>query len=382
MKVGLFSDLFYPYLLGGGENRYYQLARHLVASGDEVVVITSNLSGCPSHETLFDGKLHIHRLGFPPHPVTRRSILTIPGYFLSSVLNPRLVEECDILDLNTYASALAGKVVSGMKKKPFVVTVHDLFTGEWSSLKRNLVISIVGTLSEKLISLGPHTFIATSQATKAKMICRLGIEEKNINIISNAIQFELIRKLAQSIRKDSNRIVYVGRLVEYKGVEQILQIVLRLREQGLNVGADIVGDGSDRGRLVSLASKIGVSKFIRFWGFLKEYADVVRIMSSATVFVNPSLFEGFGMAGLEAMASGTPVVAYDLESYEEYAKNGVNCLLSTCFDFEDLLDNVKSVLLDPDIARDISERGIETAKQFSWKKMAEETRDIYSSLVR
>ena len=88
------------------------------------------------------------------------------------------------------------------------------------------------------------------------------------------------------------------------------------------------------------------------------------------------------MAGLEAMASGTPVVAYDLESYGEYAKNEVNCLLSTCFDFEDLLDNVKSVLLDSGIARKISERGIESAKQFSWKKMAEETRDIYSSLVR
>ena len=64
MRVGIFSDVFYPYLIGGGENRYYQLAKHLVALGDEVVVITSNLSGCSSYETLFGGKLHITDWGF------------------------------------------------------------------------------------------------------------------------------------------------------------------------------------------------------------------------------------------------------------------------------------------------------------------------------
>jgi hypothetical protein len=74
MRIGIFSDVFYPYLAIGGETRYYHLARHFVSSGDDVLVVTSRLSGCSSQESLFDGKLRIHRVGFPPHPTTRRSI--------------------------------------------------------------------------------------------------------------------------------------------------------------------------------------------------------------------------------------------------------------------------------------------------------------------
>lgn len=91
MRIGIFSDAFYPYLAGGGETRYYHLARHFVSSGDDVVVVTSRLFGCSSQEALFDGKLRIHRVGFPPHPTTSRSILPVPGYFLSSILHRDLV---------------------------------------------------------------------------------------------------------------------------------------------------------------------------------------------------------------------------------------------------------------------------------------------------
>lgn len=382
MKVGMFSDVFYPYLAGGGENRYYQLAKHLVASGDEVLVITSNLSGCSSYETLFDGRLRIHRVGFPPHPTSRRSILGIPGYFLSSVLKARVVNECDVLDLNTYASALAGKLVSRLKKKPSIVTVHDLFTGQWSS-GHNLVVSILGSMSEKLIGLvnseGP--FITVSESTKRKMIHYLGLDERSILVIPNGVDFDGIRKIALGTRRDSNRIVYVGRLIGYKGVEQVLRLVHELGKNGLKVRADIVGDGPERVPLESLASKMGVTESVRFWGFLKRYEDVARIMSSGTVFVNPSIFEGFGLTLLEAMAAGTPVVAYDLEGYKEYARSGVNCLLAARYDFQEFLENVKSLILDPYIARGVSEAGIETAKEFSWKRMTERVRHTYSSVV-
>lgn len=382
MRVGIFSDVFYPYLAGGGESRYYQLAKHLVAFGDEVVVVTSNLSGCSSYETLFDGKLRIHRVGFPPHPTSRRSILGIPGYFLSSVLKARLVNECDVLDLNTYASALAGKLVSRLKRKPSVVTVHDLFTGQWSS-EHSLVVSMLGSTSERLIGLVNHEgpFITVSESTKRKMIHYLGLDEKSILVIPNGVDFEGIRKIAEGTRRDPDRIVYVGRLIGYKKVEQVLELVLRLRRLGLDVRADIVGDGPERVPLESLTSKMGVTDSVRFWGFLRRYEDVARIVSSGTVFVNPSIFEGFGLTLLEAMAAGTPVVAYDLESYREYARDRVNCLLARPYDFEEFTDNVKRIIVDETVANGISRMGIETASQFGWAKMAQRIRDIYLSVA-
>lgn len=382
MRIGIFSDVFYPYLAGGGETRYYHLAKHLVSSGDDVLVVTSRLSRCSSQEALFNGKLHIHRVGFPPHPTTKRSILPLPGYFLSSILHARLIGQCDILDLNTYASALAGKLASFLKKRPSVITVHDLFAGQWST-EHNVATSMLGAMSEKLIGLinSDGFFITVSESTKRKMIRYLKLNEENIFVVPNGVDFEAIRRVAQGVKRESNRLAYVGRLVKYKNVEQVLELVLRLRNLGLDAKADIVGDGPERSRLESLASKMRVSSHVRFWGFLKRHEDVIRILSSATVLVNPSVFEGFGMVLLEAMAAGTPVVAYDLEAYQEYAKHKRNCLLAPLHDFEQLANNVKEIILDPAIAGHISGNGTETAKQFGWDKMAQRVRRIYSSLA-
>jgi len=152
MRIGIFLDVFCPYLAGGGETRYYHLAKHLVSSGDDVRVVTSRLSGCSSQEALLNKKLQIHRVGFPPHPSTGRSIQPLPGYFLSSILHSRLIGQCDVLDLNTYGSALAGKLASFLKSRPSVITVHDLFAGQWSTV-HNFATSMLGAMSEKLIGL-------------------------------------------------------------------------------------------------------------------------------------------------------------------------------------------------------------------------------------
>jgi glycosyltransferase involved in cell wall biosynthesis len=124
---------------------------------------------------------------------------------------------------------------------------------------------------------------------------------------------------------------------------------------------------------------VGVTDSVGFWGVLKRYEDVARIMSSGTVFVNPSIFEG--MTVLEAMAAGTSVVAYDLEGYRECTQNGVNCLLAPRDDFEQSFENVKSIVIHPEIARNTSEAGIETAKQFSWEKITRRLRSAYLPVV-
>jgi glycosyltransferase involved in cell wall biosynthesis len=122
---------------------------------------------------------------------------------------------------------------------------------------------------------------------------------------------------------------------------------------------------------------MGVSRQVTFWGFLREHHDVIRILSSARVFVTPSIFEGFGMSVLEAMAAGTPDVAYDLAAHREYARNKVNCMLARPGDFEQLVHNVSNLITGPDFAREISRNGIETARGFDWRRVTEKVRAVY-----
>jgi len=381
MRIGIFFDVFYPYLGGGAENRYWQVARQLVTHGDKVLVITSRLAGCPRFETLFDDKLEIHRVGFPSHPMTKRSRGTLPGYFASLILNARLVEECDILDLSGYAGALAGRLVSVLKKKPRVFTVHDLFIGQWS-FQRNLASSILGTTADWLVGLvnSQGYFVAVSTAVKRKIIESLGIDPDHVHVVPNGVDFEGIRKITEDVRKDTNRVVYVGRLIKPKNVEQVLKLVSELRKLGFDIEADIVGDGSEREKLEAFSSTLHLSGKVKFWGLMR-HEQVAKLVSSATMFVNPSFFEGFGLTLLEAMAAGTPVVAYDLEGYREYARDGQNCLLAPRYDFGQLLNRAARILSDPPTANRISRSGIETARQFDWEKTAEKVRNVYSSIL-
>jgi glycosyltransferase involved in cell wall biosynthesis len=381
MRIGIFFDVFYPYLAGGAENRSWQLARQFVSHGDEVLVVTSRLAGCPRYEALLEGKLEIYRVGFPSHPMTRRSTATLPGYAASLTLNGRLVEECDILDLNPYTGAIAGRLVSVLKKKPKVVTVHDLFIGQWS-FEHDLASSILGTMAERLVGLvnSQGSFITVSAATKKRIIECLGIDADHIHVVPNGVDFEGIRKITEHIRKDTNRVVYVGRLVRHKNVEQVIKLVSELRKLGFDVKADIVGDGSEREKLEAFSSALHLSGQVRFWGFIPQ-KQVAKLVSLATVFVNPSFVEGFGLTLLEAMAAGTPVVAYDLEAYREYARDEQNCLLAPGYDFEQLLDRAARILSDPVTTNQISRSGIETARQFGWDKTAEKVRSVYSSIA-
>jgi glycosyltransferase involved in cell wall biosynthesis len=381
MRIGIFFDVFYPYLAGGAENRYWQLAKQFVAHGDKVLVVTSGLVGCPRHEALFDNKLEIYRVGFPPHPMTRRSKATLPGYVASLILNARLVEECDILDLSGYAGTLAGRVVSVLKEKPMVFTIQDPLMEQWS-FQDNPVISILGTMADWLVGSANSRgfFIAVSVAAKKRIIDLFGIDADHIHVVPNGVNFEDIRKATENIRKGMNRVVYVGRLVSHKNVQQVVSLVSELRKLGFDAKADIIGDGYEREKLEAYSSALHLSGQVRFWGFIPR-EQVAKLVSLANVFVNPSFSEGFGLTMLEAMAAGTPVVAYDLEAYREYARDGQNCLLVPRHDFGQLLDRTVQILSDHRMANQISRNGIETARQFGWDKAAEKIRSVYSSLT-
>jgi glycosyltransferase involved in cell wall biosynthesis len=111
-----------------------------------------------------------------------------------------------------------------------------------------------------------------------------------------------------------------------------------------------------------------------------EDEELVKLYSLATVFAFPSLYEGFGLPPLEAMACGAPVVASNAASLPEVC--GQAALLLPPLDVQAWTQTLRRVLTDHDLRRDLQARGPAQAGQFSWSRAAEETRRIYDELLR
>ncbi len=116
---------------------------------------------------------------------------------------------------------------------------------------------------------------------------------------------------------------------------------------------------------------------IIFMDFVSE-EDLVLLYNCATVFLYPSLYEGFGMPVLEAMACGVPVITSNITSMPEIA--GDAAILINPRNPEELKNSILTLLNDKKLRNDLRERGFRQAKKFSWKKMAKETLEIYESL--
>jgi glycosyltransferase involved in cell wall biosynthesis len=120
-------------------------------------------------------------------------------------------------------------------------------------------------------------------------------------------------------------------------------------------------------------------QYVRFLGYLPE-ATLAVMYRLAGVFVFPSLYEGFGLPPLEAMASGTPVVTSNVSSLPEVA--GDAAVLVDPYEPSAIADGIYRVLVDETLRRNLRSRGVARARQFSWEASVRRVRDIYAEVCR
>ena len=129
---------------------------------------------------------------------------------------------------------------------------------------------------------------------------------------------------------------------------------------------------------VSDVRKSSAQDRLRFTGYLAD-EDLRALYSSCRVFVYPSLYEGFGLPPLEAMASGAPVVTSNVSSLPEVA--GDAALLVDPYDPRAIADGIRRVLTDPALRAGLRARGLLRASEFSWEQSVRHVREIYREVA-
>lgn len=371
MRICILSELFYPYLLGGAERRYWEIAKRLAKRGHDVTAISLNFEGSPDYEEVEGVK--IVRVG-RMHPMRGRSVKKLPSFWSAGfrAMNGNF----DIIDANQGAATFAGlwKMLR-LTRRPIVLTFHDIYWRQWKEHWGAYSAShFLGTMLElgwSLIARGGSKVIVNSSQTKEKL-SRLGV--KKADVIVSGIDFDMIKAVKPA--KAPKTIVYVGRLESYKRVDMLIDAMASsplLRKYKLVV----MGSGKEQSALEELARKRGVKA--EFLGFVPEQEKIARL-KGAEMLVNPSLVEGLGLIVLEGMACGTPAVVFDLECYREFCgpKNSVIVKEQSP---RALAKAMEMVARDKGTAKRLSMEGLATAEDFSWDRVAEKVEKVYEGLL-
>lgn len=264
-----------------------------------------------------------------------------------------------------------------------IVTVHDMSSWiypEKFNLKHRLVYSTLVPYSLKKAD----RIIAVSNNTKTDVSRLFKIKEEKIDVIYEAAEevFQPIKEenLAMEIGAkygiDGEYMLFVGTLEPRKNLFRLIRAFASLKKQEKIYEKLVIAGkpGWLYKDIFNLVKELKLEKEIIFTGHVVR-KDLVSLYNVAKIFVYPSLYEGFGLPVLEAMACGTPVVTSNVSSLPEIA--GDSAVLVNPYEIEELAGAMFSLLRNGKLRKKFSEKGLERAKLFSWDKTAIKTLEAY-----
>jgi glycosyltransferase involved in cell wall biosynthesis len=269
-----------------------------------------------------------------------------------------------------------------------VVTIHDCIhlmfpqylPGSMAHLYARAVMWSAVNRSDRILTV--------SEASKRDILRFFDIPPEKVAVIYNAIDerflgppdLERMDLIRQRYQLDYPFLLYVGNIKPHKNVERLIDAFGMVRAKGLDdLRLVIIGDElSKYPALRQAVHRHRLDKYVRFLGF-QPYDTLAGFYRLARAFVFPSLYEGFGLPPLEAMACGTPVVTSNVSSLPEIAGNAA--LLVDPYDRLSIAEAILRVVSDETLRQELSERGLARARQFSWSQSVAAIHRIYMDVL-
>ena len=372
MKIAFVYDAIYPYRVGGVEKRIYELSRRLAARGHEIHIY--GLKEWDGEASFIKDHVWYHGSGksVPFYTHGRRSIHEA-CYFGWIILAPLLKEHFDVIDCQNFPYFACFSVAFAAKIRGcrFVITWHEVWKDYWADYLG--ISGLPGIALERLTSWLTGSMVAVSELTKKDLISI----KKNVHItvLPNGIDLPHIDTIPQSGLKTD--IIFSGRLMKEKRVDLLIRALVLIRNEFPMARCVIAGDGPERESLQIMAKQCNVDENMIFTGFLKDHDDLIAIMKASGVYASPSTREGFGMAALEAMACGLPVVTVDApkNAVKELVtdKTGIICEATPEAFAEAIIGCLKKRDMMTAYCRKL-------AQDYSWEKIVDKTEEFYLQL--
>ncbi len=278
------------------------------------------------------------------------------------------------------------------KKIKTVVTVHDLtpfvFPKQFpSGLKGNLKWKIQKWNLKKV-----DAIITDSESSKKDIVRFTGFDSSKVFAVYLASEAVFKKRIVSQKEKNlfkekyhlpDSFALYVGDVTWNKNLPRLLHAVQKAQIPLVMVGKALIEKDFDRANpwnqdLTKVQELIKKERCVISPGFIPT-EDLIKFYNSATFFIMPSLYEGFGLPILEAMSCGCPVITSKEGSLAEVA--GDAALYVSAYDVESITSGMKKLFDDHKLQESLSQKSLERAKHFTWEKTAKETVSVYEKIL-
>jgi glycosyltransferase involved in cell wall biosynthesis len=279
-------------------------------------------------------------------------------------------------------------------KAPFVLTVHDLLDYMYRARTSNGMRRSIHSYMTRQVMHHAARIFAVSKFTKRDVARYFNVSPDKIEVVYNALDESFMRGHSTEAEQamirgryqvDSPFLLYTGRISPHKNVARIIEAFSALKAELAKEGTYpdlkliIIGDEVSKNPDIRRAViRSGMQHEVRFLGYVS--IDVLRIFfDMAKVFVFPSLYEGFGLPPLEAMAHGTPVVASNTSALPEVVGNAA--MMVNPENVFEISRALQRVLTDQSLRERMKAAGLEQAQRFSWDTSVRRMLDVYEQVV-
>lgn len=291
-----------------------------------------------------------------------------------------LREQADLL----HALAFVGPLIC---PRPLVITVYDLsfllFPEAFNRVNRSYLSTMTPISVRKA-----RRVIAISQSTKNDLVRLAHVPAERVDVVYPGLEPGIARVDDAALLADFRRrhnlpehfVLFVGTLEPRKNVAAIVRAYSLLRKRGIHSHALALA-GSKGWRYEDVFAAIedsGVTQDIILPGYVSR-DELSLWYSAAAAFIYPSIYEGFGLPVLEAMACGVPVITSNVSSLPEVA--GDAGLMVAPDDIEGLADALERVIRSADLRAEMSTKGMQHAATFTWQRMARATKSVYEKAL-
>lgn len=270
----------------------------------------------------------------------------------------------------------------------FIVTIHDLTMYRQGIDATTLPVPLyyAKRIPFKLVFrkavYDSKEIIVPSIAVRDDLVNSFKVAEDKIKVIYEGVQDKQEQKTKNQAALTKNGLhaksyfLYVGNVYPHKNIRRTIEAIVSLQNQDI-VFVIVCGRGVFRNRLEKLIKNTNSEKYIKILDFVEDN-ELYTLYKNSLAFIFPSLSEGFGLPGLEAIQSETLVLASDIPVFKEIYKD--KALFFDPYDVQSIKKTLLKVLDMPQEER--QKRGVDAKKilkYYSWKKMARETLDVYKS---
>jgi len=315
--------------------------------------------------------------------------IKVPDFSVQFIESGRVPYDCDLIHYPYFDFFFL--TFPFKKPKPVVVTIHDCIP---LVFPKNYPPGIKGKIKftiQKLSLKGVKRIITDSESSKKDIAKFLGVPEQKIDVIylaaGNKVEKitdrKFLTKLALKFNLPDKFVLYVGDVNFNKNLPGLVRACSLINIPLVIVGKQAILKEFDKKNvenqpLMEFNKLVEEKKNILRLGFV-ETKELAGLYSLASVYCQPSFYEGFGLQILEAMTCGCPVVTSNVSSLPEVA--GKAALFIDPYDYRRIAEGLNKILTEKKLREEMIKLGFEQAKRFNWEKVALETIKVYEKIL-